>query len=73
MRLWGYGDGRLQPGAEFRTANGASDQLLDFDSTDDGTVLARLSRTLCLVRGTPTTQKRWHQLFPDLSYADPCR
>ncbi|MFD5539480.1 hypothetical protein ACFWIJ_17055 [Streptomyces sp. NPDC127079] len=37
------------------------------------TALARLSRTLCLVRGTPTTLKRRHQFFLDLSYADPCR
>lgn len=47
-------------------ALGAGTLLLDTD-------LARLSRTLCLVRGTPTTEKRWHQFFPDLTYADPCR
>ncbi|MEU0845634.1 hypothetical protein ABZ370_40120 [Streptomyces sp. NPDC005962] len=42
-----------------------------------GTVLVsvdfpRLARTLCAVRRAATPDDRWHRLFPDLDYRDPC-
>ncbi|WP_055555442.1 AAA family ATPase [Streptomyces sp. NBRC 110028] len=57
----------VSPDSQFSSpaALGGGTVLVDVD-------LPRLVDTLCSVRTTVTSEDRWHRLFPDLDYRDPC-